>query len=62
MYDTNKKLSIWTRFFNQSTEIDLRLKKSYEKFLYMAVKHPFKYRNGFILATYAVNIFLVTKP
>ena len=68
MYDTKTKLSIWTRFFNQSTEIDLRpgalkqLKKSYEIFLYMAVKYPFKYRDGFILPTYAVNIFLVIKP
>jgi hypothetical protein len=64
MYDTNKKLSIWTRFFNQSREIDLgsealkQLKKSYEKFLYIAAEYPRKYRNGFIPRTYAVNIFL----
>jgi hypothetical protein len=68
MYVTNKKLPIWTRFLNQSTEINLgsealkRLKKSYEKFLYMAPKYPLRYRNGVILPTYAVNIFLVTKP
>ena len=34
-----------------------RLKKSYERFLYMAAKYPLKEGNGFIPPTYAVKIF-----
>jgi hypothetical protein len=66
MYDANKKLPIWTRFFKKSKGIDLgsealkRLKKSYERFLYMAAKYPLKDGNGFIPPTYAVNVLLFT--
>ncbi len=61
-----KKNPIWIRFFNKSKEIDLgsealkRLKKSYERFLYMAAKYSLKDGNGFIPPTYAVNILLFT--
>jgi hypothetical protein len=47
----------------RSTKIDLgsgamkRLKKSYERFLYMAAKYPLKDGNGFVPPTYAVNYF-----
>ncbi len=64
MYDANKKLPIWTRFFKKSKGIDLgsealkRLKKSYERFLYMAAKYPLKDGNSCIPPTYAVNILL----
>ena len=45
-------------------EIDLgptaleRLKKSYQRFLYMAAKYPLKDGNDFIPPTYAVSILL----
>ena len=38
-----------------------RLKKSYERFLYMAVKYPLKDGNGFVSPTYAVIIVLLIK-
>jgi hypothetical protein len=38
-----------------------RLKKSYERFLYMAAKYPLKDGNGLVPATYAVNIFIINK-
>jgi len=45
------------------TKIDLgqgamiRLKKSYERFLYMATKYPLKNGDGFVPPTYAVKFF-----
>ncbi len=66
MSDANKKLPIWIRFFNKSAGFDLgsgtlkRLKKSYERFLYMAKKYSLKDGNGFIPPTYAVNFLLFT--
>ncbi len=50
-------------FHKPSYLIDLRLgslkrlKKSYERFLYMAAKYPLRDRNGFIPPTYAVRTF-----
>jgi len=67
MSDTRNKLSIWNRLFHKSTEINLdlesgtlkQLKKSYERFLYMATKYPIKDENEFIPPTYAVNSSLI---
>ena len=62
MSNTIKKVSIQNRYCDGSTQIELglgalrRLKKSYERFLYMAAKYPLKDGNGFIPPTYAVNI------
>ena len=68
MSQTNKNHSIWSRIFRRTTaEIDLnsgrmtRLKKSYERFLYMAAKYPLKDGNGFIPPTYAVSNILIGK-
>jgi hypothetical protein len=53
--------------FDKTEGIDLgsgalkRLKKSYERFLYMAAKYPLKDGNGFIPPTYAANIFIIIK-
>ncbi len=54
------------RFFHKPYNvIDLRLgplkrlKKSYERFLYMAAKYPLKDGNGFIPPTYAVRILFL---
>jgi len=66
MSDAKQKLPIWTRFFNKSTGMDLgsealkRLKKSYERFLYMAANYPPKDGKGFMPPTYAVNFSLFT--
>lgn len=64
--NTNKKKrSIYNRLFNRTTtttDIHLdentlkRLKKSYERFLFMAAKYPLKDGHGFIPPTYAVNL------
>ncbi|CAF1377810.1 unnamed protein product [Adineta ricciae] len=62
MFDAFKKLSTPIRHYYSSEHIDLgpnalrRLKKSYERFLYMAAKYPLKDGNGFIPPTYAVDI------
>ena len=56
------KVPVRRRYDNQSRIIDLsagamkRLKKSYERFLYMAAKHPMTDGNGFVPPTYAVMI------
>ena len=58
MSNTMEKLAIHQRYFHLLTRIDLgqgsmkRLKKSYERFLYMAAK----YQKKFLFPTYAVNI------
>ena len=59
--NANKKRSIWSRLFHKSTEINFepetlkRLKKSYERFLFMAAKYPLEDEgNQFIPPTYAV--------
>jgi hypothetical protein len=65
MYDALDKVAIQGRVFRSLTHIDLgsgalkRLKKSYERFLYMPAKYPLKDGNGFIPPTYAVNIFII---
>ncbi len=66
MFNAIEKVSNHVRYFLRPTEIDLesealkRLKKSYERFLYMAAKYPLKDGNGFMPPTYAVNILLFT--
>lgn len=61
---TEKKHSVWNRLFHRTTtDIHFdsntlkRLKKSYERFLFMAAKHPLADGHGFIPPTYAVNLF-----
>ncbi len=67
MYYALDKISIQGRIFRSLTHIDLgvgalkRLKKSYERFLYMAAKYPLNDENGFIQPTHAVNIFVSDK-
>ncbi|UJR07065.1 hypothetical protein I4U23_011353 [Adineta vaga] len=62
MSDAFEKLPGHVRLYYSSEHIDLkpkslqRLKKSYERFLYMAAKYPLKDGNGFIPPTYAVDI------
>ncbi len=54
MYYALDKISIQGRIFRSLTHIDLgvgalkRLKKFYERFLYMAAKYPLNDGNGFI--------------
>ena len=54
-------------YFYKPSRIDLgsgawkRLKKSYERFLYMAAKYPLNDGNGFVPPTYAVRYFLLDK-
>ena len=56
------KVSPHIEYFRKSSELDLgkealkRLKKSYERFLYMAAKYPLKDGNEFVAPTYAVMI------
>ena len=56
------KIAKHVEYLPKPTGIDLgqgalnRLKKSYERFLYMATKYPIKDGNGFIPPTYAVRI------
>ncbi len=62
MANAREKIAI-RRGYNLYDRIDLkpgpmkRLKKSYERFLYMAAKYPLKDGNGFIPPTYAVKHF-----
>ncbi|CAF2574018.1 unnamed protein product [Rotaria sp. Silwood2] len=62
MTDTLKKVSVTNYYRNQLIRFNLgqgamkRLKKSYERFLYMAAKYPLKDRNGFVPPTYAIDI------
>lgn len=61
MLDAVKKADVYNTFGTVPNQIDLRcqgvnlLKKSYERFLYMAAKYPHENGNGFILPTYAVR-------
>ena len=63
MCNALEKVPIENYYGNRSTEIDLgqaamiRLKKSYERFLYMAAKYPLNGGNGFVPPTYAVMRF-----
>ena len=58
--DAAKKVPITGRVYNPSREIYLnvgamkRLKKSYERVLYLAAKYPLTDGNGFVPPTYAV--------
>jgi hypothetical protein len=67
MCDALEKVPVRNNYRNRSTEIDLgqgamiRLKKSYERFLYMAAKYPLKDNNGFVPPTYAVTHFCLGK-
>jgi hypothetical protein len=62
MANAREKIAI-RRGYNLYDRIDLkpgamkRLKKSYERFLYMAAKYSLKDGNGFIPPTYAVKHF-----
>ncbi|CAF3529452.1 unnamed protein product [Rotaria sp. Silwood1] len=62
MMDALQKMSDGSYYSPLSTGINLgpgamkRLKKSYERFLYMAVKYPLKDGNGFVPPTYAIDI------
>ena len=61
MHKAMEKVPLRGRYSYSSNRIDLgsgalkRLKKSYERFLYMAAKYPLKDGNGFIPPTYAVK-------
>ncbi len=61
------KVSTQVEHFQEPFGIDLglqalkRLKKSYERFLYMAAKYPLKDGNEFVPPTYAVNILFLTQ-
>ncbi len=63
MHKAIDKVSICGYYSRSPDRIDLgsgalkRLKKSYERFLYMAAKYPLKDGNGFIPPTYAVKHF-----
>jgi hypothetical protein len=65
MSNAIEKVSSQGHYFGRPPGIDLgsgalkRLKKSYERFLYMAAKYPLRDGNGFIPPTYAVNISLL---
>ena len=62
MFNAVDKVAASSTYFHKPSGIDLgkralqRLKKSYERFLYMAAKYPLKDGNGFIPPTLAVNI------
>ena len=62
MFNAVDKVAANSTYFHKPSGIDLgkralqRLKKSYERFLYMAAKYPLKDGNGFIPPTLAVNI------
>ncbi|CAF3920257.1 unnamed protein product [Rotaria sp. Silwood1] len=62
MVDAQKKTSVPFNFWARSKQIDLqpgkmeRLKKSYERFLYIAAKYPLKDSDGSIFPTYAIEI------
>ncbi|CAF4167185.1 unnamed protein product [Rotaria sordida] len=62
MYNAIEKVSIQNNISPSLTTIDLRsepmkrLKKSYERFLYMAAKYPLKDENGFLPHTYAIDL------
>jgi hypothetical protein len=67
MRDALEKVPVRNNYRGRSTKIDLRqgamirLKKSYERFLYMAAKYPLKDGNGFVPPTYAVTHFWLSK-
>ncbi|CAF3335140.1 unnamed protein product [Rotaria sp. Silwood2] len=62
MHDSLHRASLHDYYGRSRNYIDLgtgamhRLKKSYERFLYMAAKCPLKERNDFIPPTYAIDI------
>ncbi|CAF4669346.1 unnamed protein product, partial [Rotaria sp. Silwood2] len=62
MTDALQKVSVQYYYQSHLTKINLaqgpmeRLKKSYERFLYMAAKYPLKDGNGFVPPTYAIDI------
>jgi hypothetical protein len=62
MYNKLEKYLFWTRCLKKSTERYFepesfqRLKKSYERFLYMAAKYPLNVGHEFVSPTYAVNM------
>ncbi|CAF1266858.1 unnamed protein product, partial [Didymodactylos carnosus] len=62
MCDTLEKVPIKYYYRRKSKEINLgssalkRLKKSYERFLYMAAKYPLKDGKSFVSPTYAIDI------
>ncbi len=64
MSNAIEKIPVYNHYSHSPNRIDLesktikRLKKSYERFLYMAAKYPLKDGNGFIAPTYAVKHFL----
>jgi hypothetical protein len=67
MSDALKKAPVNEYYHATSIKFDLgsgsikRLKKSYERFLYMAAKYPLKDGNGFIPPTYAVQYLTFEK-
>jgi hypothetical protein len=62
MSNTLEKCPFWTRCLKKSTERYFepesfqRLKKSYERFLYIAAKYPLNVGYEFVAPTYAVNM------
>jgi hypothetical protein len=62
MSNTLETCPFWIRCLKKSTgrylepESLQRLKKSYERFLYMAAKYPFNVGHEFVAPTYAVNM------
>ncbi|CAF3182946.1 unnamed protein product [Rotaria socialis] len=62
MYDSLERVSIDDYYDRSRDFIDLvtgsmeRLKKSYERFLYMSAKHPLKDSEDFVPPTYAIDI------